>query len=161
MADQSLLELAKMVCLAQTDADSRQRQRGCSAVEAGVAAHLPSVWNAGHVLVREGDPAGVAAAANRPPAWLYDLVTTNSALEADPAKVGDGPTAAQVQAKLIAQLDEFIAAISTLTDDRLSQPAGPDDDKTLRGLIAYGMHHEAGHQGEMYLLKKLQMKAQS
>jgi hypothetical protein len=152
MADQSLLELAKMVRGKTLRILGSVSEEQALWKPAGLRNHI--LWNAGHVLI-EGEFLGIAAAASRPPAFPFDWFDKFN-WEADPAKVLEWPTAAHVQAKLVEQMDEFIAAISTLSEDRLSQPAGPDEDKTLRNLIVYGIHHEAGHQGEMYLLKKLQ-----
>ena len=53
------------------------------------------------------------------------------------------------------QLQRLVAAIHALPPERLAQTIDPFRNRTLRYSIVHGLHDEASHQGEIYLLKKL------
>lgn len=152
MADESLLQLAKGVrgkTLRILDSVSEEQARW---TPAGIHNHI--LWNAGHALVVAENYAVAPASgmpANIPAGWAEKFGP-----KSDPATVTDWPTAAEVRAKLVDQLDRLTAALTTLGEDRLSKPAKEGDARTLRTTILLAMQDEAGHQGEMYLLKKMQ-----
>ena len=57
------------------------------------------------------------------------------------------------------QAENLTAAIDALSEEQLSQSVGdPAKKRNLRWSILHGLHDEAGHQGEIWLLKKLQTK---
>ena len=50
----------------------------------------------------------------------------------------------------------MLSAIESLSPQQLSRVV--EGGRTLRHSILHGLHDEAGHQGEMYLLKKMYAK---
>jgi hypothetical protein len=62
---------------------------------------------------------------------------------------------AQVVDRLQEQLTRLTGVIRGLSDERLDQIVDPARNRTLRYSILHGLHDEAGHQGEIWLLKKM------
>jgi hypothetical protein len=120
--------------------------------------HNSILWHAGHSLIVV-EHLGVSPATGQPPKYpdgWFDKFSWKS----EPATVKDWPKLAEVKAALTAQAEKLAAAINTLSDEQLKQPTGdPARGRNLRWSILHGLHDEAGHQGEMWLLKKLQTKA--
>jgi len=115
------------------------------------------LWHAGHALVVV-EHLGVTPAKAKPTAYPTDWFDKFS-WKSEPANVKQWPTLAEVKTKLIQQGENLTAAIGQLTEEQLSQQAGdPARQRNLRWSILHGLHDEAGHQGEMWLLKKLQPK---
>jgi hypothetical protein len=84
-----------------------------------------------------------------PPGWA-DLFGMNSR----PVKATPGwPSREELIERLTAQLARIHAALAQTTDDRLAEVINPRGD-TLASRIIHGLHDEARHQGEMYLLLK-------
>jgi len=125
----------------------------------GTSNHI--LWHAGHAL------------------WLQDalglrLVTGQSELPGGwEARFGMGsrpgrpqgtwPGKAELLDRLEAQLPRLLALYASLRDDdldRLPPHAHRGDTRTLGGCILHGWHDEAKHQGEMYLLLKMQRLGQ-
>jgi hypothetical protein len=157
MADETLLQVAKGVrgkTLRILDGVSEEQARW---LPAGLHNHI--LWNAGHALIVV-EHLGVSAASGKAPSYPEGWFEKFS-WKSDPASVTDWPTAAEVRAKLADQLDRLTAAITPLGEDRLGKPAKEGEARTLRASILVALQDEAGHQGEMYLLKKLQTKANS
>jgi hypothetical protein len=121
---------------------------------AGTANHL--LWHAGHAV------------------WLQDvlclrLLAGHSTLPVGWEELfgmGSHPDRARrawparevVHRELVEQLPRLLAAIEPLTPAQLdgqAPHAHPGDDRTLRECIVHGLHDEANHQGEMYLLLKM------
>ena len=120
--------------------------------------HNHILWHAGHSLIVV-EHLGVSPAAGKPPVYPQDWFDKFS-WTSQPATVTQWPTLAEVQSKLIDQAERLTAAIQKLTEQQLSQTVGdPAKSRNLRWSIIHGLHDEAGHQGEMWLLKKLQIKA--
>jgi hypothetical protein len=72
------------------------------------------------------------------------------------------PAREELRRELADQLPRLLAAVSPLTPEQLDvRPpfAAPGDDRTLRACVVHGLHDEANHQGEMYLLLKMQRLA--
>jgi hypothetical protein len=61
-----------------------------------------------------------------------------------------------VAAALREQFHRLTAVLSALAPQQLSQVVDPP--RTLRFSILHGLHDEAIHQGEMYLLRKMYVK---
>ncbi|MGA2233436.1 MAG: DinB family protein [Tepidisphaeraceae bacterium] len=115
------------------------------------------LWHAGHSLVVV-EALSLAPALGRTPAYPSDWFDKFS-WKSEPATVTEWPTLADVKAKLAEQAEQLFSAISALSASQLSQLTGdPSKGRTLRWSILHGLHDEAGHQGEMWLLKKLQTK---
>jgi hypothetical protein len=115
------------------------------------------LWHAGHSFIVV-EFLCVSAATGKPPVYSQDWFE-KFGWESRPATVKQWPKLAEVKAKLIDQADRLTAAIQPLTDQQLSQTIGnPGDTRILRFAILHGLQDEANHQGEMWLLKKLQTK---
>jgi len=111
------------------------------------------LWHAGHAL------------------WLQDVMCVqplggNSELPAGwagqfgmnsfPAGISAWPDRGDVQQLLEAQLGRMLQLLADVSPGQLSQPArGMSGRKSLAGRIIHGLHDEAKHSGEMYLLWKL------
>jgi hypothetical protein len=63
-----------------------------------------------------------------------------------------------VAAALREQLHRLSAVLGALTPDQLARVVAPP--RTLRFSILHGLHDEAVHQGEMWLLRKMYAKRQ-
>ncbi len=112
------------------------------------------LWHAGHSLVvvemLSVTPAK-GKATSYPKDWV-DKFHWNS----EPAKVKEWPTLGEVKEKLMEQLEELAAALGRLSVEEMNALVGDrSKGRTLRWSILHGLHDEAGHQGEMWLLKKL------
>jgi hypothetical protein len=66
----------------------------------------------------------------------------------------DWPSRDQLLQLLAAQLDRILVACSAADDQRLAQIVNAKGD-TLASRMIHGLHDEAKHQGEMYLLIKM------
>ena len=151
MADESLLLLAREV--------RGKTLRLLDGVADDAARFAPSglnntaLWHAGHALVvvehlsvvpATGGPAGY------PPLW-FDTFSWKSS----PAAVTSWPQLSEVVAALREQLPRLLEAIAPLSSQQLDQIVDPQRSRTLRYSILHGLHDEAGHQGEIWLLRKL------
>ena len=153
MADETLLLLLKDVrgkTLRILDGVTDEQARWAPA-----GLHNTILWHAGHSLVVV-EHLGVAEATGKPPVYPEGWFEKFS-WKSTPATVTEWPSVADVKAKLIEQAERLAAAIKGLSEEQLSRPSGdPAKGRTLRYGILHGLHDEAGHQGEMWLLKKLQ-----
>jgi len=113
------------------------------------------LWHAGHALVVVEHLALLPATgqpAQYPQGW-FDKFSWKS----EPAKVKEWPKLGEVKAELSRQLERLLHAIESATEGQLKAPCGdPARGRHLRWSIIHGLHDEANHQGEMWLLKKLQ-----
>jgi hypothetical protein len=112
------------------------------------------LWHAGHSLVIVEQlsilPATRQAEPGYPPAWLEKF-----SAKSVPAAVKEWPPLAEVVSALRDQLQRLTRAIAALTPQQLDEIVDPARKRTLRFSILHGLHDEAGHQGEMWLLRKL------
>jgi hypothetical protein len=116
------------------------------------------LWNAGHALVVV-EHLGIAAAAaataiGKPTAYPSEWADKFGA-KSLPATVTIWPTIEEVRSALRDQLQRLAAIIESRTEADLSKTIDPAKNRTLRYSILHGLHDEAGHQGEIYLLKKM------
>jgi hypothetical protein len=152
MSDSTLLELAKEVRwktlkLLEGVDDAQARW-----APAGTNNHL--LWHAGHALVVVEHLTWVVNKLGEPqlPAGWFEKFSWDS----KPAEVKDWPAIADVVERLKTQRERFVALLPTLTRAQLDTVVGPAPrSRTTMGMIVHAFHDEAGHQGEMYLLKKL------
>jgi hypothetical protein len=155
MADESLLLLAKDV-----RGKTLRILEGVTDEQARFAApglQNSILWHAGHSLVVV-EHLGVSPVTGKPPAYPKDWFDKFSWMS-KPATVKEWPPLSEVVAKLKDQLETLLAVIPGLTEQQLSQPVGEaSKGRNLRWSILHGFHDEAGHQGEIWLLKKLQAK---
>jgi len=154
MADETLLLLAKEV-RAKTlrlleDVDEGQARFAAPGLNNTI------LWNAGHVVI-VNEHLGVSPATGKPPAYpaeWFDRFSWHS----EPATVTSWPTVDQVRIALRDQLQRLTAAIEPLSPQQLAKVVDAARGRTLRYSILHGLHDEADHQGEIYLLKKMYAK---
>ncbi len=120
----------------------------------GTSNHV--LWHAGHALWVE-DALCVQILTGRselPPGWAATF-----GMGSRPAQHrGPWPEPREVRRGLEDQLLRLLALLSSVADDALDRlPPFPHrgDTRTLGESIVHGLHDEANHQGEMYLLLKL------
>ena len=111
------------------------------------------LWHAGHSLVVV-EHLAVSPATGRPPA-LPEGWFEKFGWDSRPRTVTDWPAVAEVVAALRSQLPRLTAAITALSPRQLDQVVGSPHDAPLRYLILHGLHDEANHRGEMWLLRKM------
>lgn len=108
------------------------------------------VWHAGHVLVVT-EHLGVTKASGAKPSYpggWFEMFSWQS----KPTPVTHWPALADVVTDLRAQQVRFAAAIGGMTNEQLERAL---DGGTVRHSIVHGLHDEACHQGEIWLLRKL------
>jgi hypothetical protein len=111
------------------------------------------LWHAGHsIMVVEH--LGLMAATGRPAAYPSGWFE-KFGWKTEPAKVKDWPALAEVKEQLRSQLTRLQDAIRSLSPAQLDAIVDQEKNRTVRYSILHGLHDEAGHQGEMYLLRKL------
>jgi hypothetical protein len=110
------------------------------------------LWHAGHSLVVV-EHLGVAPLNEGKltyPAGYFETFSWKS----NPTTVTTWPTLAEMKAKLAEQRDRLVALLEktdAATLDRVNDAKG----RTVRYSILHGLHDEAGHQGEIWLIRKL------
>ena len=112
------------------------------------------LWHAGHELFVVEELAVVAATGG--PSALPDGWGAKFSWDSRPAAVTEWPAAAAVAAALREQLGRLTGVLGALTPRQLARVVDPP--RTLRFSILHGLHDEAIHQGEMYLLRKMYAK---
>ena len=157
MADQTLLLLAREVrgktLRLLEGVDDRQGTFAAPKLNNTI------LWNAGHALVVV-EHLSVSPATGKPPVYPAGWFE-KFGWSSNPAAVTSWPTVEQVRAALREQLERLTAAIEPLSPQRLDQIVHPARGRTLRFSILHGLHDEANHQGEIYLLKKMYAKVNS
>jgi hypothetical protein len=111
------------------------------------------LWHAGHSLYVV-ELLSVAPLTEKPPVHPSGFAEA-FAPRGDPSKVAHWPTLAQVAAALQDQLGRLSDLIRITRPEKLDQVVDAERNRTLRYMVLHGLHDEAGHQGEIYLLKKL------
>ena len=109
------------------------------------------LWHAGHALVVV-ERLSVAPATGRGPAYpdgWFEIFGWKSV----PASVTRWPALPDVVERLREQLARLTTAIGALTPEQLTAVGA--NGRTLRYGILHGLHDEAGHQGEIHLLRKM------
>jgi len=115
------------------------------------------LWHAGHALVVV-EHLGVLPATGKQPSYPADWFDKFSWMS-KPATVKEWPKLQDVITQLKQQFETLTSVIPTLSQEKLSAPVGdPSKGRNLRWSILHGLHDEANHQGEIWLLKKLQTK---
>jgi hypothetical protein len=112
------------------------------------------LWHAGHSLI-VNEHLGVSPATGRLPTYPEEWFEKFS-WKSQPATVTAWPRLADVTEKLREQQKRLLTVVEELTEEQLALPAGePSRGRSLRSSILHGMHDEANHQGEIWLIKKL------
>ena len=114
------------------------------------------LWHAGHALVVI-EHLAIAPATSRTPelpkGWFEKF-----GWDSRPLTIKDWPAFSEVFAALHAQLPRLTAAITALSAQQLDQVIDVQHGTTLRYDIVHGLHDEANHQGEIWLLRKVYAK---
>ena len=110
------------------------------------------LWHAGHALVIV-EQLGVAIATGKP-AQCPEGWVQMFGWQSQPATITQWPAAADVTAELRAQQLRFTPILQGMTPEQLDRVL-PNGGGTVRHSIVHGLHDEACHQGEMWLLRKV------
>ena len=114
------------------------------------------LWNAGHALVVV-EHLSVAPLYNAQLSYPQGYFETFS-WKSDPSTVKSWPTLAEVRQKLTEQLQKLVAGLEQTDEKRMQEIIDAQRNRTLRWSILHGLHDEAGHQGEIWLLRKMLAK---
>ena len=152
MSDESLILLAREVrgktLRLLEGVDDRQARFAAPGLSNSI------LWHAGHAFI-VNEALGVAAIERKFPPSYPEGWFEKFSWESDPRKVAEWPPVAEVAGKLQDQLRRLVAGIEASSDQRLGEVVDARKNRTLRYSILHGLHDEAGHQGEMWLIKKL------
>ena len=152
MCDQSLLMLldevrGKTVRILRDTMDEESHW-----AQPGLHNHI--LWHAGHsfVLVEALAMEAIGDLPQIPDGW-FEIFSW----ESKPAQVASyrWPPLAQVVAQLTEQHVRLRQVIEGLSDEQLSRPLPGRGNHTARYAIVHGLHDEACHSGEIWLLRKL------
>lgn len=151
MADETMLMVAsevrgKTLRILETVSDEE-------AMFTGPGLNNSILWHGGHA-VTVVEHLSIVPATGREPAYpqgWHEKFAWNS----EPAKVRQWPALAEVREALRSQFGRLQEAIRGLEPQQLERVIDGGRNRTLRYSIVHGLHDEAGHQGEMYLLRKL------
>jgi hypothetical protein len=151
MSDQTLILLAKdvrgktmRILDGLTDEQSRFAAPGlCNSI----------LWHAGHaiVVVEHVSVAPLAGGKLAYPRGYFETFSWKS----DPRTVTTWPTIAEVRQQLVSQLSRLLALLESTDEQTLAMATDPARGRTIRWSVMHGLHDEANHQGEMWLLRKL------
>jgi hypothetical protein len=116
------------------------------------------LWHAGHsVVVVEFLTLGALGSTPQVPAGWFAMFSWESRPGQVPAD--RWPKLAEVVSELRAQHGRLRRLIGGLTEAQLDRPAVGNSARTVRSSIVHGLHDEACHCGEAYLLLKMQVPA--
>jgi len=118
------------------------------------------VWHAGHcyVLVESLAMEAIGQQPQIPNGW-FEMFSWKS----NPGQVAPDqwPTLVQVVSHLADQHRRLRQAIEPLTEGQLSSMAPGDSGRPVRYAIVHGLHDEACHSGEIWLLRKMMRSSES
>jgi hypothetical protein len=110
------------------------------------------LWHAGHALMLM-DHLGIQPLTGSPqttyPAGWFEKFGWKS----DPRTVTSWPTIEEMRAQLTQQLPRLVNLLESADEATLSKPDAKG--RPTRYLVLHGLHDEAIHSGEIYLLKKM------
>jgi hypothetical protein len=116
--------------------------------------HNHILWHAGHsfVLVESLAMEAIGELPQIPDGW-FEIFSW----ESDPAQVASyrWPSVAQVIAELTEQRDRLRQMIEKLSEKELCRRLPGRGNQTARYAILHGLHDEACHSGEIWLLRKM------
>lgn len=115
------------------------------------------LWHAGHIcVVVEMLTLGAMGRTPHIPDGWFEMFSW----ESRPARVplDRWPLHGEVVAQLRSQHGRLRRIIDGLTEEQLDRPSARVPDRTVRSSIVHGLHDEACHSGEAYLLLKIQTR---
>jgi hypothetical protein len=116
--------------------------------------HNHILWHAGHsfVLVESLSMEAIGDLPQIPEGW-FDSFSWKS----DPARIAPyrWPSLSQVTSQLTEQYVRLRKVIEGLSEEQLARPLPGRGNQTARYAILHGLHDEACHSGEIWLLRKL------
>jgi hypothetical protein len=114
------------------------------------------LWHAGHgIMLMEHlgiMPLSGAQQTHYPAGWFEKF-----GWKSEPRTVAAWPTVEEVRNELTQQLPRLLALLESAGEATLSKPDAKG--RPTRYLVLHGLHDEAIHQGEMYLLRKMMARA--
>jgi hypothetical protein len=116
------------------------------------------LWHAGHAVWLQ-DVLCLAIATGK--SELPDGWAAVFGMGSRPHRQKEWPAREEVRRQLKLQLPRLVDVIGRLTAEELAalpRFGHSGDDRTLQECIVHGLHDEANHQGEMYLLLKMATK---
>lgn len=153
MADAMLMELLKEVrwkTLKVLEGVGEEEAR----FTGGAGLNNSILWHAGHALVvveHLGFEGKAGFEPTYPKGWFEKFSWSSQ-----PGLVTEWPTLAEVVERLKDQRARLMAHLEALSAADLARVVGPPPrSRTLGGMILHGLHDEAVHSGEIYLLRKL------
>lgn len=149
----SLAELARQVRRTTLELLQVPNSRWLAWAPQGTSNHI--LWHAGHALWLQ-DALTIRPLTSRselPSSWA-----TKFGQNSRPELHTDWPDVAEIQALLTNQLDRIESLLSEHAENIMTRPnaIAPSGGWPLLPGMIHGWHDEARHQGEMYLLHKLQ-----
>ena len=151
MADETLLCLLKEVRTKTLSRLAGVNEQDARWTPSGIHNHL--LWHAGHcyVVVEWLTARAVGRPPEIPASW-FELFSW----ESDPAKTppASWPLLATVLRALEDQQDRLAQWISEAESSLWGQPAAESPQHTRRRQVVHGLHDEACHAGEIWLLRK-------
>lgn len=120
----------------------------------GAGLHNTILWHAGHALVVIEQLCLVVPFGTKPayPDGWFEIFGWDS----KPAEVKTWPPLREVVAALTEQQERLVAKFESVDPASIDEPIGePPHREPRRSVIVHGLHDEACHQGEIYLLMKL------
>lgn len=151
MVDATLVTLAREV-----RGSTLMMLDGLSDHQARFAALSNSIlWHAGHALVVVEHLSVMpltGGSAGYPPAYFAAF-----SWKSNPRGVTDWPAVAEVRGELQSQFDRLLAAMERATPEQLDAKDARSG-RTVRWSVVHGLHDEARHQGEMWLLRKMLLR---
>jgi hypothetical protein len=151
MANVTLIELVRQVRTDTLRLLAAADERWLTWAPEGTSNHI--LWHAGHALWLL-DVLGVALLTGKselPVGWDETFGMNCRPV----AETKAWPSRHTIDRHLREQGQRLIALLADLPPARLEIPAASDGSRTLAGRILHGLHDEAKHQGEMYLLLKM------
>lgn len=113
------------------------------------------LWHAGHALMLGEHLCLIPATGGAPdyPRGWFEMFGWKSVPASVPREAW--PALGEVVERLRGQHDRLRRTIEGLSPQDLDRVVDAERNRTLRYAMVHGLHDEAGHQGEIYLLKKL------
>ena len=112
----------------------------------------PLYWIAGHLAIYRNNLAQTLGAGGRELAWASLFRRTSQ-----PDAAAGGPKLAEILETLLTSSQQLQERFPQLQEADLAVEAAirvPSKDRTIRGLIAFMVYHEAYHVGQLAYLKK-------